>query len=165
MAGGNGKNPHLFDGLIFSAIEVTSERIIGRWINYRYALMVYRRPHLAEELGINPVAVSGITLAEGYVLVAKRAAYVAQYAGHLEFVPSGGIDPKAVLGHSIDYREALLLELEEETGIDRQKVRSIEPTALIFDPLTGSWEVVLEMQLSLETDALMSSPEYSEFDG
>ncbi len=157
------KNSHLFDGVIFSAVDISSTRLLGHWVSYRYALAVYRQPLLAEELRVNPVAVNGFSVASGHVLLARREANVSQYPGCWELAPSGGIDPKAASGTSIDYRCALLTELEEETGIDRAQVTSIDPFVLVFDSLTGSWEMVLKMPMTLDIEKPMRSSEYSEF--
>jgi len=156
-------NPYLFDGMILSALEVGVQGLVGRWVNYRYALTAYRRPDLANELGINPVAVNGYTVVGKRVLLARRACYVAQYPGAWELAPSGGIDPRVASGDEIDYRAALLHELEEETGVVRSKVLSIEPYLLLFDPLTAAWEMVLQVVLPTDFSEQLGSDEYQEF--
>ena len=157
------KGEALFDGLILSAIEVTRSHLVGRWINYRYALAVYRQPDLADAYQVNPVAVNGVTLVGSRVLLAKRAGFVSQSPGCWEFVPSGGIDPKASSGEQIDYRRAILDELEEETGIDRAQAARIDPFALIFDSLTSTWELALEIRLKGDPAFPLVSSEYEEF--
>ncbi len=158
------KGEALFDGLILSAIEVTHTHLVGRWVNYRYALAVYRQPDLSDAYQVNPVAVNGVTLAGSRVLLAKRAGFVSQSPGCWEFVPSGGIDPKASSGGQIDYRRAILDELEEETGIDRGRVARVDPFALIYDPLTSTWEMALQIRLDDDRAfSLASSEEYEEF--
>lgn len=158
------KGEALFDGLILNAIDVSAHRLAGHWINYQYALAAYRQPDLAKRLGVHTVAVNGITMAGKRVLLARRAKFVSQNPGCWELVPSGGIDPTAKRDNGVvDHRSALLTELEEETGLSRERVKAVEPLILVLDPSTSTWEMVLEIHLVGETTPQLTSSEYEEF--
>ncbi len=123
----------LFNGIIFNAVDISSERIVGHWMPYRYALAGYCEPSLGRELGTFPLAVNGITRCQGKLLVALRSPDVVSYPNTWELAPSGGLDPGAVIDGRLDGRRGLLNELAEEVGIKSSEVLCTTAVAAVKD--------------------------------
>ncbi len=158
---------HLFDGRVFSAVDLSPTQLNGQWIRYRYAAAAYMHDEIAAQLAITPVAVNGITRCGDGVLLGKRGPHVATYAGYWELAPSGSLDPKALRGGSdtISCKQALLQELTEETGLSEQHVSSVVPKYAVRDYSTRAIELVLDIDLHPKArDALSTDhDEYTEF--
>lgn len=121
----------LFNGQILSLVSLEENRMIGRFVDYKYFIAQMLDPTLRDVLSINPVGISGITHAGDKILIGQRSAFVTQYKGLFEAAPSGGINTSALNGSSIDYLKAITLELEEETGITPSQILEITPFALV----------------------------------
>jgi 8-oxo-dGTP pyrophosphatase MutT (NUDIX family) len=133
------RNPRLADGTLFSVTSLSPDRIEGRFVPYRWRAVQRERPDLA--LGIRTLAVSGLLLCEGGVVIGRRAAQVS-HAGLWELVPSGGIS-----GDPPDWRATLLAELSEEVGIGAADVASMQPFCLIEDEA----DAVIDLGVMIET--------------
>lgn len=156
----------LFDGIIFSAAEYSSEHILGSWIRYRYALAGYKNPELGRELGVLPVAVNGISLLNDQILLGRRSNKVAAFPGKWELAPSGGIDERDCQAKvNVSYVKALYRELQEETGLEANTVEQALPWRLVEDRQVNTLELCMKLYLSpTATDYFHpTSSEYSEF--
>lgn len=146
-----------FDGKILTALEVNQTGLTGAFIPYRYFLASERSAEIKSALNIQAVAVTGMTRNKGgQWLLGQRSENVTQYPGYWELAPSGGIDEASMSQGEVDFKEQLLRELKEETGID--KVGCVVPKFLIQDQVSGMWELCLEVVVTKEPE--LSSREY-----
>lgn len=153
---------YLYNGKVFSALHFDANGMQGCWISYREALAGHRKPALAERLGILPVAVSGMVWAGEHLLVGQRAEHLAQFPGHWELAPSGGLDPESQRGPEVDFRETLYKELQEETGILPEAIARLHPFALMRGQT--ALEICLEVQLhAAEPFTVEPTAEYVQF--
>lgn len=131
--------------------------VIGEFVNYGYFLASRAYPDLKEV--IRPVGVSGMIILseeEGeYTVFARRGEGVAQYAGYLELVPSGGVDKGCALGDgNVDYQVKLIRELYEECGIPPEAVEETTPLALVLDRGENVYDVCCLLKVSSDMDVV-----------
>ncbi|MDP1835689.1 MAG: hypothetical protein Q8K75_07145 [Chlamydiales bacterium] len=131
----------LYEGQIFNSVSVSPSLITGYWMSYRYAMAAYVDPTLGKDMKILPTAVNGITRCGGKILIALRSDNVVAYPHHWELAPSGGVDPAALVGNTIDVRKSILDELIEETGILEEDVLSVS----LFAAMHNREETTLEL--------------------
>ena len=159
------KNPTLFNGQIvcYVAHHVTADDtiVIKTFVSeYKYVIAQLQDRSLN---CVRPLAVSGFVVDKNQnVLIGKRSNHVAEYPGLLEFVPSGGISAERLTGNG--YKEQLVVELEEETGIPASCISKMFPIGLIFDPKHDIYDLALLVELGIEIDLnRLKSSEYSSF--
>jgi hypothetical protein len=134
-------NPLAEDGRIFSITALSSDRIEGRFVPYRWRAAQVARPDLARRLPVRPLAVSGLLLCSDGVVLGRRARHVGQ-PGLWELVPSGGISRGPP-----DWRDAIFTELSEEIGLHPRDVASVHPFCLIEDEK----DAVVDIGIRIET--------------
>ncbi len=157
------KSRLLYDGLLLSVKAVTDEFLIGDWVDYRFMVAQQHSPSLRTVLNIIPVGISAVTRCGEYVLIGKRAGFLANYPNCYECAPSGGVDADSVKGNEVDIATFILKELEEEVGIFPRDVAKVEPTSLCFDAGAQSYEVVVSIELIPEAyDRIVPTMEYPE---
>lgn len=135
-----------FDGDILCVLSLSGSEILCGIAKYRYyyAQSVDRA---VGDLGLEALAVSGLTFVNGSVLVARRPANVLQYPGFLELVPSGAVDTSFVFGNRQEcLSQQIIRELHEEIG--PLEVKSVEPKLLVRDRVSRVLDVVLELQVN-----------------
>jgi 8-oxo-dGTP pyrophosphatase MutT (NUDIX family) len=138
----------LFNGNVFTYLTRQGDTILGRLVEYKCYVAQKRDPSLRQLLGIQPVAVSGLSVTGEGILVGRRSKDVTDYPDFFELVPSGSISGDFRLpSGSIDYQREILRELDEETGISADRVASLWPFALVFNPADGVHDVVIEIKL------------------
>lgn len=158
----SGANSHLFDGQALFVDSIGNLEISLFQLPYRFLYAQRRSPQLREQLNLRPIAVSGVCLSDGKMLLGVRSRSATQYPGFLELVPSGGLGD---LGEHLDYKHRLIEELEEETSIARTSVTEISTIGICFDQEENTYDlccrILLQDGLSLEQT---SSPkeEYSD---
>jgi len=159
----------LFDGKIFSLTRREGIRLSGHFVSYRWWIAQYRQPELFAELGVQPLAVSGLLRVREGLVFGRRAEHTTEHPGLWELVPSGGIDETARRpGGKIAAQAQLLAELEEELCAPAESIRSVRPLALVGDRKTGVCDIAFEVALDLPFAALAASfaghgsDEYSE---
>jgi hypothetical protein len=147
----------LFDGKIFSAIEASSFELVGEFVSYKNFVACQRDPEIAEQLGIEAVAVTGITSLEGSgsILVGRRSRTCLQDRNCFELLPSGGIDADCCTGDEVFYQEQLYRELEEETNLGRDMVRGVKPYLLTFEKERRIWELCLHMVVAKDSESII----------
>ena len=127
-------NPRLFDGPLLSvrglAVEGGALTLEAEVVGYRE--FVVQRGGL--DLGVRPLAVTGVTWVGPDVLIGRRSAHVTQYPKRWEPVPAGSVAPP---GRDTDAQAALasqlMSELGEEAGIVSAWVRAIDVVGVIDD--------------------------------
>jgi 8-oxo-dGTP pyrophosphatase MutT (NUDIX family) len=146
-------DPSLFNGSVFSADSITPHVITGHFTEFRRLVAQIRDPALHMELGLRPLAVSGVLRCRtaggrGLVFGRRRPGAVYQ-AGLWQLPPAGSVDETATKpGGIIDLHYALLTELVEELGLPAESVRIGPAIALIEHPDSR----VLDLGMLLETD-------------
>jgi hypothetical protein len=145
----------VFNGRLLSAIESSSQRIVGRVVEYRLLIAQRARPELYEVLQVRPVAVSGLLECPDGIVFGRRAVTVTQDAGLWELVPSGGLDATKFVAGEINYCAQILGELQEEVGIGSESVSSVSPFCLIEDLESHVLDIGIAMMSPLTAAALV----------
>ena len=106
---------------------------------------------LTAQLALAPLAVTGRTVtSDGCAVLGVRASWTMQEPGHLEFVPSGGVDEQARVGaDQVDPRLTVYEELLEELGVDRTFVIDLVPRILAIDDAAHVHDLVFDIGLDL----------------
>jgi len=139
----------LTDGKIISYkshILSGTQLIIQCYISsYKYFYAQNKAPHL--NLGITPIGVSGVIIDDtGQSLIAQRH-NVTLYDGFNEFVPSGTIDPPKGDTTSIEYTQHLTMEFEEETHMNTEIIKNIEPFGFIYDVTHNCYDICCKIHI------------------
>lgn len=160
------ERPTLHDGEVFSVASVAATRVTGWFVPYRRFVAQRADASLAEHLAVAPLAVTGRTvIADGRLVVAKRSRRVTQDPGAWELAPAGGVDRSARRGDGrIDLGAALRGELREELGVPDRDVLSVSPVALVVDLADGVHDVVADVLLGIDADALLERFEHRQSD-
>jgi hypothetical protein len=156
----------LFDGNILGFIEGDESVIHGEFIPYRAYVAQLLDPTLEIHLQICPMAVSGIVIVNDTVLIARRATTTTQYPGYYELIPSGSITPSCCTNDDADFRQQIIEELYEETGLDPLLVQEVTPFALIRDKINPVIDICTTLKLKTNKELVIhqeSVTEYSEF--
>jgi hypothetical protein len=148
------RRPGLFNGVLLSAVHATAGTLLVRQSQYRHFVAQRRQPGLADELRVNPVAVSGLVVTSDQKwLFGRRGAGVTQYPLHLEAVPSGTLDDRAYAGRppseglALDPVGCLLAELSEEAGIEPAAVAEVCPLGLFLDVAERTYDLAYVIRL------------------
>lgn len=140
----------LFNGKILSAIEVASDGILARIVEYRHLIAQRDNPDLFEALNVRPVAVSGLLECPEGILFGRRAAMTTQHAGLWELCPSGGLEMSAfVRDGAVDYRAQILAELREEIGVVAGAVSDVNPFCVVEDLASHVVDIGIELHSTL----------------
>jgi len=129
----------LFNGTVLGLVEATNDEILLESVEYKIALAKIRDPSL--DLDFKPLGTSGMTISQGKVLIGQRSAYVSTHPNGYEMVPSGSVD-------TVDIKEQLILELEEEAGIGAAYVERCEGWELLYDVHEKAYEVVARVHVA-----------------
>lgn len=156
------KEGRLHEGPILSAIVFNHKSLTGHFVPYKYLLAQLCDPSLKADLKISPVSLNGITYLQDQVIIAKRASWVAQYPGHYELAPSGGIRPPGKDFTEVDLKVQLLDELREEIGIENASIKSVKYFSLIHDLKEDAVELCAEIHLKSNGLILSSTSEYTQ---
>jgi hypothetical protein len=118
-------------------------------VDYKY----YLAQRSGIDLGITPLAVSGITFYtkenENIFFVGKRSEMVTTYQNFFEFVPSGSIDVNnsTQKDEKIDYLKQIAVELEEELSILEKDVLKLNAFCVIFDEREHVYDIGVEIKI------------------
>lgn len=157
------KERHFVDTPIVSLVHYEPSHLRGELVWFR-ALYAARSSHLLRTaLDIHPLGISGRLFADSHVLLGKRAKHLLFFPGALECCPSGHIDVSSLLPDgSIDIQKALMKELEEETHMAPECVRSVQVRGLYWDMSTGVWDIHCDLIIDKQM-TLVPTQEYTEF--
>ena len=145
----------LYDGRFLSLTRRKGDTLYGRFLPYRFAVAQRRDPALMGELGVRPLAVTGLLMVdEGYVF-GLRGAGVAINRGLWELAPSGSIDPECRQPDgTVDILHQLRGEAEEELNVPAPALRGLRPFALVYNTETGITEVGIAGRIACDAAAL-----------
>lgn len=147
----------LFNGKIFSAVEITPDTIYGRIVEYRHLIAQRAKPELFDALKVRPVAVSGLFECADGVVFGRRSGTMTQDAGLWELCPSGGLDTsETAAGGNVDYSAQILTELQEEIGIGSNAVSEIRPFCLVDDLDSHVVDIGIALTSQLQADEVLS---------
>jgi len=159
------ERPHLFDG---RALAHLGHQFDGIDLQVRCAVMPYRYviggrlQDGATDPGFRPLAVSGVLVdAAGRTLFATRR-NVTEYEGHLELVPSGGLEAPSAESVVVDPIAGLLDELKEETSLTPADVEHVRPLGLVEDCAHGVIDLcyALHVRPEVKLDEVVCRSEY-----
>jgi 8-oxo-dGTP pyrophosphatase MutT (NUDIX family) len=142
--------PSIVNGSIVCFRAIDADRIDACLAEYRLFVARERDQDVRGRLELRAIGVSGIVvLPSGEVMVARRSADVTEYPGAWELAPSGSVPASMVAEDGrVDTLAALLMELEEETGIDRRGVASTKALGLVWDSSQDGFDVCYELRLA-----------------
>ncbi|MBS0634962.1 MAG: hypothetical protein JSR37_05835 [Verrucomicrobia bacterium] len=147
---------NLYDSHLFSLTSFTYQKIVGRFVPYRYYIASRQRADLQELLQIYPVGISGVSTCRDCVLVGLRDMKMSSYGGFLEFVPSGSIEPRAYMQGEVDFIAQAMWELAEEAKIGENKVTEAKVLGLFYSPQDRVYDIGLHLELNLLENELQS---------
>jgi hypothetical protein len=163
----------LTDGDLFSLLAAIgarlSEPLIGRFVRYRYYFAQRVDPSLCAELGIRPLAVTGILFCRDGLVIGERLSTATQDGGSWELVPAGGIEMCCLLPDGqVDPRLQLEKEIREEIGVEAVDAAAFEPVlAMVEGDVT---DIVFRAEIALSRAQVQSgfarlpAPEHSAID-
>jgi hypothetical protein len=152
------KTASQFDGRVFALKEIRPERITGFFVPYRYMAAKQWCPDLPYQL--ETLAVSGLVGCDGAVLAGRRSQDVLQYPGYWELLPSGAVDEGSEQASQVDYRQQLLRELREESGVPTWPIKSWRPLCLLKEGLV--WDLCVRIELEKRVAVPRKTAEYTE---
>lgn len=141
---------HLFNGQLFSVIEINERQLIGRFVPYKLYIAQLRLPALKKKLQIFPMSITGLTQLDQRILIGKRSKYVTQYPGCFELVPSGGVDDHSVQNGKINLVKQFQIELQEEAGIGSEYIETIDLKAIKYNATEQIYEVCADIKIKSE---------------
>jgi hypothetical protein len=172
-AGAMAQRPGLFNGVLLSAVADSSGTLQVRQAEYRHFVAQRRRPELATRLQVNPVAVSGLVVTnDDRWIFGRRGEAVTQYPLHVESVPSGTLDERALAGQAprpglvLDPMICLMAELSEEAGIGSDDVADVQPVGLFLDVEERTYDIAYLLRLrrsAAEISACLAAAEGPEY--
>jgi len=152
------EHPHIFNGRVFSADEITPDLIRGHWTEFRRNLAQIRRPELHDDLGVRALAVNGVIRCREGVLIGRRNAHAVYCAGLWQLSPAGSVDQGAAKPDgTIDLARQLLEEAQEELGLSPGLVVGFTPLCLVEHPETHVTDFGIEMRTSVSADTLLAT--------
>lgn len=143
----------LFNGKMLSFVSFENDRLIGRFVEYKYYRAQVDFPELKFKLNIRPIAISCSCLYQNEILIGQRSQFVSGYPGYFELVPSGGIDPGSLKNGRVDPATQALTELSEEAAIPPDWVSTCKPLAVIYEIDTAIFEIYIEINLHKRNSA------------
>jgi len=104
---------------------------------------------LADALGVS----AAVRTADGFLLMGMRSESVAFHSGRLH--PIGGVvEPDTSLSQPADPFTAMILELEEETALQRDMISEIVCMGLVRDKRIVQPELIFDVSISIEATEL-----------
>ncbi len=153
------KEKPIFDGTLLCLRTLTEDHISAYPLSFKEYLACSQ---LKKNSAHAPLAVSGWIIHRRRILIGLRSDEVHTYSRYFELVPSGGIDSKVIRNQTVCYQQALLNELEEETGIPKEQVLRTEPHFILYSPKDHLYDICMFIEIrpevSLPCD--LSSHEY-----
>ena len=118
-----------------------------------YKNIITDRINPSINLNYKQIGISGIiTINDGnkiFTLIAKRSKNNTEYPSHLELVPSGNLDESIKDNHGkINYKEKLIEELKEETGICKNNIKDILEIGIVKDNKNSVYDICCLIKIS-----------------
>ena len=153
-----GRAKPLFNGWVFSVVEIGREEIRGGFVEYKHFIAQRHRPELFEALQVRPLAVTGILHVRDQIAFGRRAASVTQEPGLWELLPAGGLDPSCRQSDGqLHVEQQLLQELNEEISLDAASLSQIKPFCVVEDIEQHVFDIAIEIKTDLTADQIRSA--------
>ena len=120
----------LFNGRVFCADEVSSDRIVGHWTEYRRVLAQLRHPELFDRLRVRSLAVNGLVECANGLVLGRRHAGAVYLPGRWQAAPAGNVEARSG-SSALDLPGQVLAELDEELGLQPEEVAHLRTVAAI----------------------------------
>ena len=147
--------PHLWNGQIVSLAKSCGDILLTEEVDYLYW---YFQWVTGTDLGIRPIAVTGILTLEGDVVLARRGPNVTQDATQWELAPSGGLTPAgAIRDVAPSLVGQLVTEAKEELNLDLAPIVSPTLVGLLTDSRTRIFDYAFLCDLSISRSEFTSS--------
>ncbi len=160
----------LHNGSVFSVVSHGPTQITGAFDEYRYFVAQMANPELYEDLDMRFLAVSGVIICPDGIVFGRRAHETFQDQGEWELVPSGGLETEDGRGDgTVDLKKAIFRELEEEAGLRKDAIRSVDVLCLLEDQKRHLFDVGIRIEMALSSSEILSfcrkcgNKEYEEF--
>ena len=148
------RHPGSFDGEILALANFDGARVVARPARYRHWIHE-RSQSESSPVRLRPLAVTArMRTAGGEWVLAQRSPAAPQDGGLLELAPAGiherasGAEPPALPLCQLEQ------ELREELGVEPACVRRATPRELVTDHRTGVFDIVFDLELTLDADEL-----------
>ncbi|MBV9782985.1 MAG: NUDIX domain-containing protein [Acidisphaera sp.] len=146
----------LFNGRVFSADTIAPDLLTGHLTEFRRIVAQMQRPTLQPALRVRPLAVCGVVLCEGGVVLGRRNGRMAYQAGMWQLPPAGSVDGGAVDEEGrVDLRGQMLRELEEELGLPASCVASMRPICLVEHAESHVLDLGYALEVALDAPTLL----------
>ena len=142
-----------WDGPLLRVVRYTDRDIAVVPSSYGHLAAARRGLGLTDPLFL---AVTGITVIEGGVVLGKRASSVAD-SGAWEFAPSGGVQ-------GLPIENQIRTEATEELGITSQSISVGNPAALFVDASAFTADIVIPLQVNISIDEFLRNFSTGEYD-
>ncbi len=162
----NRRPSNLYNGQILNVVSFSPDKMVAEFVDYKYFLAQLRDPNFEPVLELRTVGISGVTTVVDKVLIGRRSATVSTFPNCYELVPSGGIDPSALVGDKIDFVKQFEVELWEETGISVTEIKEIRPMVLVYDENLKMYDLCAEIivNYSVLKEFIDPSEEYEDIE-
>lgn len=145
----------LFNGRVFSLERLKDGTAYGHLAQYKWYMAQLADPSLAPYLRVRSLAVCGLVIARGNVLLGRRHPGLALEGGLWELTPSGTISGKhREADGSISWRLQFLEELREELGLEFPGTQAITPFALVEDTAINNWDMGIALRIEVDPQAI-----------
>lgn len=145
------RGDQIFDGPIFCLSEHASAKLRVYPATYRYFMARRYKPEIFAGCDLPaPVGVTGLVTCPDGVVLGRREGVVAVDGGLWEPVPSGGL---ALL----DPTEQVLLELQEELSLSRDKVMKPRIIGMVEDEDSGVFDLVFDISCGLSGELVQAA--------
>ncbi|MBO1359695.1 phosphohydrolase [Acetobacter sacchari] len=145
--------PTLFNGRIFCADAISTDRIDGHWTEYRRAFAQIRRPGLFGPRPLRQLAVCGVLFCPEGLVLARRQRDAAYLGGFWQSPPAGTVEARAsAAGDSstdINLAAQILAEAEEELGLGAENLTVGPPVIAVTHAHTEIVDICVSLTTAL----------------
>jgi len=153
-----GRAGPLFNGRVISAERITPALITGHLTEFRRVVAQYEQPALFGELGLRPLAVSGVLCCTDGVVIGRRNMDAVILPGMWQLPPAGSVDASVVAEDgSVDLQQQLRLELQEELGLPPDCIDAPRTLCVAEHPVTRVSSVGMQIRTTLDAGAVLAA--------
>jgi hypothetical protein len=148
----------LFNGRIFSIDTMAPDLITGHLTEYRRLVAQAEDHALFPELGIRSLAVCGVLLCLGGVVIGRRPVGTFYQPGMWQLCPAGSVDAGSRLADgTMDYRAQLLTEIREELGLAPDAIGEARALCLVEHPGSHVSDLGMAANVSLDAESVLTA--------
>lgn len=148
----------LFNGRVFSVDTITPHLLTGHLTEFRRIVAQMERPELHDVLAVRPMAVCGVLICGGGVVIGRRPARAVYQAAMWQLPPAGSVDAGALrLDGWLDLQLQLFTELREELGLSHASITEMRPLCLVEHPGSHVLDLGFLLQTPLRAGAVLAA--------